>query len=69
MIPSTRDPAAMGWAQCTSEGSEEAELRVWMSLTIREKLAAVEEMAEFSRSVQRSRERRGLPCLNPDEKS
>lgn len=65
MTPTTRDPSGMGWKQCTSQGSEEAQLRVWMKLSIREKLAAVEEMAEISRSVIRSRQRRGLPCIEP----
>ncbi|MGH8048536.1 MAG: hypothetical protein ACREKL_14950 [Chthoniobacterales bacterium] len=62
---SINDPASMGWSQCTSEGSAEAELRVWMRLSLREKLEAAEALGDLARCFIAERTRRGLPCMNP----
>ncbi len=62
----TGDPAAMGWEQCTPEGSERAQLKVWMALPLRTKLEALEEMCDRSRRMIASRRERGLPYFDPE---
>jgi hypothetical protein len=61
----TCDPSGLGWEQCTAEGSERAQLLVWMKLSVRQKLAAVEEMSERSRRWLARRQREGLPYFDP----
>lgn len=53
------------WSLTTWEGSRRAELRDWMKLTLTEKWAAVEEMADFARETIESRRRQGLPYIDP----
>jgi hypothetical protein len=65
MAVKTNDPAGMGWAQCTGEGSETAQLRVWMKLSLREKLLAVESMADLSRRMMELCQRDGRPYFDP----
>jgi hypothetical protein len=55
----------MGWEQGTSAGSERAELLVWAKLSIRERLTALEEMADFSRRIVAWRQRAKLPYFDP----
>ncbi len=59
------DPAGMGWSQCTSKGSETAQLRVWMKLSLREKLEALETLGDLSRSFLAQRQKAGLPYIDP----
>ena len=44
------------WDQTTWEGSRRAQLRQWLKLTLRERLQAVENMAEISQHFQQMRE-------------
>ncbi len=53
------------WSLTTWEGSRRASLRDWMKLTLTEKWAAVEEMADFSRATIEWRRRQGLPYIDP----
>jgi len=55
----------MGWDQCTAEGSEIAQLRVWMGLTWREKLEATERMSELALKFLAYRKKAGLPYIDP----
>ena len=65
MEAKTCDPSGMGWTQCTAAGSERAQLLVWRSLSLRQKLAAVEEMCDLSRRLLAQRQRAGLPYFDP----
>ena len=65
MEAKTCDPSGMAWAQCTAAGSERAQLLVWHSLSLRQKLAAVEEMCALSRRLLAQRQRAGLPYFDP----
>lgn len=53
------------WSLTTWEGSRRAALRGWMKLTLTEKWAAVEEMADLARGTIESRRRQGLPYIDP----
>jgi hypothetical protein len=55
----------MGWEQCTPEGSELAQLRVWSALPLHRKLEALDEMCELSRRFLEQRRRLGLPYIDP----
>lgn len=59
------DPTGMGWSQCTSKGSETAQLRVWMKLSFRAKLEALETLGDLSRSFLEQRQKAGLPYIDP----
>lgn len=59
------DPAGMGWSQCTSKGSEIAQLRVWMKLPLRAKLEALETLSDLSRGFLEQRRKAGLPYIDP----
>jgi hypothetical protein len=61
----TFDPAGMGWEQCTASGSEIAQLRVWMGLSLREKLEATERLSELSSKFIAQRKKAGLPYIDP----
>jgi hypothetical protein len=65
MSVQVNDPAGMGWSQCTSEGSELAELVVWSRLPLREKLEALEEMCDLARQFLEYRKKNGLPYIDP----
>ena len=53
------------WSLTTWEGSRRATLRDWMKLSLTEKWAAVEEMADFARATVKWRRRQGLPYIDP----
>lgn len=59
------DPSSMGWSQCTAEGSEIAQLRVWAGLPIRAKLEAAEELGSLARRFLDRRKTKGLPYIDP----
>jgi hypothetical protein len=61
----TNDPTGMGWSQCTARGSEEAQLRMGMRLSLREKLLAVEALADLSRCFLNRLKRQGKPYIDP----
>lgn len=61
----TNDPSGMGWSQCTSKGSEIAQLRVWMKLPLRAKLEALEALSELSLRFLEQRKKAGLPYIDP----
>jgi hypothetical protein len=65
MTPRTCDPSGMGWEQCTAEGSERSQLVVWTSLSIRDRLQALDELCERSRRLLAWRRRSGLPYFDP----
>ncbi len=62
----TCDPSGMGWEQCTSAGSERAQLIVWSRLSIRETLQALEQMCDHARATIAWRRRKGLPDFDPE---
>ena len=47
------------WAQATWEGNRRAQLRRALTLTLRERLQAVEDMAEVTQRLREMREREG----------
>ena len=61
----TNDLSGMGWSQCTSKGSEIAQLRVWMKLPLRAKLEALEALSELSLRFLEQRKKAGLPYIDP----
>lgn len=66
MAIKTCNPSGMGWEQFSAGGSEEAQLRVWAGLSVRQKLEALEEMGEMAERVIAHRKRHGLPYFDPD---
>lgn len=48
------------WEQATWEGNRRAQLRHALTLTLRERLQAVEDMAEVAQRLREMREREGL---------
>ncbi|MDA3934765.1 MAG: hypothetical protein PF630_10645 [Gammaproteobacteria bacterium] len=60
MIPITlnRDNDPIDWSKTTWEGSRREQLRQWRKLTLRERLLAVEEMADISRRFREMRMQR-----------
>jgi hypothetical protein len=56
----------MGWEQCTATGSERAQLVVWSSLSLRQRLEALDELCERSRRLLAFRQRCGLPYFDPE---
>ncbi len=61
----SKDDDGIDWNLTTWEGSRRAALRDWMKLTLTEKWAAVEEMANFARATIEWRRRQGLPYIDP----
>lgn len=61
----SKDDDGIDWNLTTWEGSRRAALRDWMKLTLTEKWAAVEEMADFARATIEWRRRHGLPYIDP----
>ncbi len=55
----------MGWEQFSSEGSELAQLKVCLAMSIRERLLALDELCELSQRMLASRQRAGLPYWDP----
>ena len=58
-------PSEVDWSLCTWEGSEREQLRRWSTLSLRRKLEALEEMCDLGRRSLASRQRRGLPYVDP----
>lgn len=65
-MPRVNDPSGLGWEQCTFEGSERAQLRVWAALPLRVKLEALEQMCDRGRRMVAWRRSQGLPYFDPD---
>jgi hypothetical protein len=55
------EEASIDWSLCTWEGSRRAQHQSFSALTLREKLEAVEEMADLARRFEEERKRHGLP--------
>lgn len=53
-----RDDDSIDWSKTTWEGSRREQLRRWRALSLRERLLAVEEMAELSERLAAMREQR-----------
>ena len=53
-----RDDDSIDWSKTTWEGSRRELLRRWRALSLRERLLAVEEMAELSERLAAMREQR-----------
>lgn len=53
------------WSSVTFAGAEREQLRVWSRLPLRRKLEALEEMCDLARRTVASRQRRGLPYIDP----
>jgi len=58
------EEAEIAWSLCTWEGSRRAQHRAFLVLSLREKLEAVEEMADLARHFQEERRRQGLPYIS-----
>ena len=58
----TRD-SAIDWDLCTWEGSRRAQLRAFRRLSLREKLQAVEQLCDLSRTLAERRRQRGLVVI------
>ena len=52
------------WSLCSWEGARLAQLRAYRSLSLAEKLEAIEQMCEVIRTLRTSRERKGLAVEN-----
>ena len=52
------EPDDFDWSVASWEGSRRAQIRRWMSLTVRERLEMLEDMAHFARRMQRLRSAR-----------
>lgn len=57
------------WPAGSWEGARREELRRWRRMSLRERLLALEEMAARSRFFARPRRERGLPVIDPRERS
>ncbi len=55
------EEARIDWGLCTWQGSRRAQQESFSALTLREKLEAVEEMADLARRFEEERKRQGLP--------
>ena len=60
------DEAKINWSLCSWEGSRRAQHQAFLKLSLREKLEAVEEMADLARHFQEERKRHGLPYISCD---
>lgn len=58
------EEAEIDWSLCTWEGSRRAQHRAFLALSLRQKLEAVEEMADLARHFQEERRRKGLPYIS-----
>jgi hypothetical protein len=58
------EEAKIDWSLCTWEGSRRAQQQAFFALSLREKLEAVEEMADLARRFQEERKRKGLPYIS-----
>ena len=58
------EEAKIDWSLCTWEGSRRAQHRAFLALSLREKLEAVEEMADLARCFQEERKRKGMPYIS-----
>jgi hypothetical protein len=58
------EEAQIDWSLCTWEGSRHAQHKAFLALSLREKLEAVEEMADLARRFQEERKRKGLPYIS-----
>ncbi|OGT31329.1 MAG: hypothetical protein A2W28_11920 [Gammaproteobacteria bacterium RBG_16_51_14] len=56
------------WSVTTWEGSRREQLRRARRLTLRERLAALEDMEEFAEFFRQSRRKRNLPVIESDRK-
>ena len=52
--------ADAGWETTTWEGSRRAQLRAWLALTVRERLLALEYLAELAQRLATMPRRQGL---------
>ena len=52
------EPDDFDWSVASWEGSRRAQIRRWMSLTVRERLEMLEDMAHFARHMQALRRAR-----------
>ena len=51
------------WSSCTWQGAREAHLEAFRRLSFQDKLQALEEWCDISRSMITRRQRRGLPTI------
>jgi hypothetical protein len=49
---------SLDWERCTWEGARRAQLQVYLKLTVRERLEAVERMGQMARALQAMRDKR-----------
>ncbi|HEX4944430.1 MAG TPA: hypothetical protein VFV55_08750 [Usitatibacteraceae bacterium] len=62
------DPDEIDWSLTTWEGSRRAQIRLWMSFTVRERLEMIEGMAELAKHLRECGEReigRGAVASEP----
>jgi hypothetical protein len=57
------DEAKMDWSLGTWEGSRRAQHKAFLALSLRQKLEALEEMADLARRFQQERKSKGLPYI------
>ena len=65
MADQSQPPSDVAWSSGTFAGAEREQLRVWSRLPLRRKLEALEEMCDHARRTLASRQRRGLPYIDP----
>ncbi len=65
MKPPANNLEGVDWSLCTYAGAEREQLRQWSRLSLRAKLAAVEEMGDLAGRFLAYRKARGLPYFDP----
>ena len=60
------EEAKIDWSLCTREGSRRAQQQAFFALSLREKLEAIEEMADLARRFQEERKRKGLLYISSE---
>ena len=58
------DEAKIDWSLGTWEGSRRAQHKAFLALSLRQKLEALEEMADLARRFQQERKSKGLPYIS-----
>ena len=61
-----KDAAEIDWSLCTYAGAEREQLRRWSALSLRAKLAAVEEMGDLANKFLNDRKARCLSYFDPE---
>jgi GrpB-like predicted nucleotidyltransferase (UPF0157 family) len=62
-MPTSDAHSSIDWALCTRDGARRAQLRAFRRLGLREKLEAVQQLCDLSRTLAARRREKGLRVL------